>query len=105
MELILELTGWWRSITDIISPNISDPFPKKSYNPIEKDRKTSGELDDIKQALVTTTDTVVKKGKTDMIERKKGNKPNVVKEAITPPISERKNIDKVSITEKLQASN
>ena len=34
-----------------------------------------------KKELVTTTDTVVKEGNTDTI-----TKPNVVKEAITPPI-------------------
>ena len=43
-----------------MSSNIIGPLPKESDNPSEKVRKTSGDLDDIKKALVTTTDTVVK---------------------------------------------
>ena len=73
-----------------MSSNISDPFPKKSDNPNEKVRKTSGGLDETKKALVTTTDIVVKEGNADM-----GTKPNVVKESITPPIA-KKNIGKVN---------
>ena len=64
-----------------MSSNISDPFPKKSDNPIEKVRKTSGDLDETKKALVTTTDTFVKEGNTDTV-----TKPNVVKESIKPSI-------------------
>ena len=52
--------------------NTSDPLPKKSDNPSERVRKTSGGLYDTEKALVTTTDTVVKKGK----------KTNVAKESI-----------------------
>ena len=61
-------------------------------------------MDDTKKALVITTDTVFKKGHTDMVDKKKEKKPNVVKESITPPISGKKN-DTVNITEKPQASN
>ena len=42
--------------------NISDPFPKKYENPSITVRKTSGDLDETKKELVTTTDTVVKEG-------------------------------------------
>ena len=79
MELILGLTGWRRPITEIVSSNISDPLPKKSDNPSEKVRKTSGDLDDTKKALVTTTYTVVKEGNTDMVDKKMKTKHNVVK--------------------------
>ena len=40
-----------------MSPNIILPSPKEFDTPSEKVRKTSGNLDDTKQALVTTTDT------------------------------------------------
>ena len=52
-----------------MSSNISDPLPKKSDNSSEKVRKTSGYLDDTKNALVNTTYTVVKEGNTDMVEK------------------------------------
>ena len=77
-----------------MSSNISDPFPKKSDNPSIKVKKTSGDLDETKKALVTTTKTVVKEGNTDM-----GTKHNVAKEAITPPI-ENNNIGTVNKKEK-----
>ena len=52
---------WWRrSITEIISFNISDPLPKKYDNPSKKVRKTSRYLDETEKELVTTTDTVSK---------------------------------------------
>ena len=51
------------------------------------------------KALVTTTNTVIKEGNTDM-----GTKPNVVKEAINPPIAKKK-IDTVNKTEKSKAPN
>ena len=57
-----------------MSSNIIGPLPKESDNPSEKVRKTSGDLDDTKKALVTTTDTVVKEGNTDMFDKKKENK-------------------------------
>ena len=79
MELILGLTGWRRPITEIVSSNISDPLPKKSDNPSEKVRKTSGDLDDTEKALVATTYTVVKEGNTDMVNKKMKTKHNVVK--------------------------
>ena len=56
-----------------MSSNISDPLSKKCDNPSEKVRKTSGDLDDTKKALVFTTDTVVKNVNTDMV-LKKGKK-------------------------------
>ena len=62
--MILELTGWRGSITETMSSNISDPLTKKYDNPSEKFRKTSGDLDYTKKALVTTTETVVKEGNT-----------------------------------------
>ena len=52
-----------------MSSNISDPLPKKSDNPSEKVRKASGDLDDTKKLLVTTTDTVLKEGNTYMVEK------------------------------------
>ena len=72
-----------------MSSNISDPLPKKSYNSSERVRKTSGGLDNTKKSLVFTTDAVVKKSNTDMVDKKSKTKPNVVKESITPPISEK----------------
>ena len=51
-----------------------------------------------KKALVTTTEKIDKEGINDM-----GTKPNVMKEAINPPI-EKNNIDIVNKTEKLKAS-
>ena len=62
-------------------------------------RKKSGDLNETKKALVTTTNTVVKEGNTYM-----GAKPNVVKETIAPPIS-KYNIDTFNKTQKSQASN
>ena len=55
--------------------------------------------------MVTTTDTVVKKGDTDMVDKKGKPKQNIVEEAITPSISEKTKIDTVNKTEKSQASN
>ena len=40
-----------------------------------------------------------------MVDKKSKTKPNVVKEAITPPISSKKKIDTVKETEQSQASN
>ena len=37
------------------------------------------------------------------LTKKRKTKPNVVREAITPPISEKQNIDKLNKTEKSQA--
>ena len=53
-----------------MSSNIIVPLPKESDNPSEKVRKTSGDLDDTKQALATTTDTVVKEDETCIVEKK-----------------------------------
>ena len=47
-----------------------------------------------KKALVTTNNKIFKEGINDM-----GTKPDLVKEAITPPIA-KKNIDTVKKTEK-----
>ena len=76
---------------------------KKYDNPSERVRKTSGDLDNIKKALVTTTDTVVKEVNTDIVYKK--NKHYVVKETITSTISSKKKIDTVYKTDKSQASN
>ena len=70
MELILYLTGWRRSSIEIVSSGIVDPLPKESDNPSKKVIKTSGDLDYTKNALVTTTDMVVKEGNTDMFGKK-----------------------------------
>ena len=58
------------SSTEIMSSNISDPLPNRSDNPSEKVRKTSGDFDDTKKALVFFTETVAKEGNTDMVEKK-----------------------------------
>ena len=68
-----------------MSPNNICPFPKESDTPSEKVRKTSGDLDDTKKALVTTTDTVVKEGNTYIVD-KEGKSNFFAEEAITPPI-------------------
>ena len=43
-----------------MSSNISDPLPNKSDNTSTTVRKTGGDLDETENALVTTTDTVLK---------------------------------------------
>ena len=67
---------------------ISHPSPKKYDNPSEKVRKTSGDLDDTKKALVFTTGMIFKQGNYDTVDKKE-KKPNVMKESATPPISEK----------------
>ena len=52
-----------------MSPNNIFPLPKESDIPSEKGIKTSGELDDTKEALEPTTDTVVKERNTYMVEK------------------------------------
>ena len=71
----------------------------------EKVRKTIGDLYDTKQALVTTTDTVVKEVNTYIVDKEGKPKTNVVEEAITPPISSKNKIDTVNKTEKSRAFN
>ena len=71
LELIQELTGWIIASTEIISSNTICPLSKESDNPSEKVRKTGGDLYDIKKTLVTTTETFVKEGNTDMVDKKK----------------------------------
>ena len=63
-----------------MSYNIIGLLPKESDNPSEKVRKISGCLDGTKKELVFTTDTVVREVSTDMVDRKRKTKPNVVKE-------------------------
>ena len=75
-----------------MSSNISDPFPKKYDNPIEKVRKKSGDLDETEKLLVTTNGTVVKEGNTDMVDKKSNTEPNVMKKSITPPILEKRRL-------------
>ena len=82
-----------------MSSNISDPLPKKYDNTSEKVRKKSGDLNETEKALVTTTETVVKEGNTDMVDKKTKTKPNVAKESI-PPTTAKKKIDIVNKTEK-----
>ena len=53
-----------------MSSNIIIPLTKEFDNQSESVRKTSGYLDDTKNALVTPTDTVVKEGNTDMVDKK-----------------------------------
>ena len=84
--------------------NIIGPLPKKSDTPIEKVRKSSGDLDDIKKELITTIYTVDKEGITYMVDKIGKRKPNVVHKDITSPISEKKKIDTVKKTQKSQAS-
>ena len=62
-------------------------------------------MDYIKNPLVTTIDTVEKEVTTDTVDKKRKTKPNVVEEAITYPISEKKKIDTVNKTDKSQESN
>ena len=50
----------------------SGPLPMKSDAPSEKVKKSGGGLDDIKNLLVTTIDTVDKGGTTDTVDPKKG---------------------------------
>ena len=52
-----------------MSYNTIYPLTKESDTLIEKVIKTSGDLGDTKQALVTNTDTVVKQGNTDMVDK------------------------------------
>ena len=73
-----------------MSPNNICPLPKESDTPVEKFRKTSGDLDYTKNVLVNTTDTVIKEGNTYMVDKEGKSKQNVVEEAKTPPISEKK---------------
>ena len=75
-------------------------MPKKSDNPSEKVRKTSGYSDNTENALVTTTDTVVKERNTDMVDNKRKIEPNVVKKDITPTIPGKNNTDTVNKTDK-----
>ena len=69
-----------------MSSNTICPLPKESDIPSEKVRKTSGYLDDTKQALVTNTYNFSKKGILKWLKKGK-SKPNIEEEAITPPIS------------------
>ena len=52
-----------------MSPNTIFSLPKESDTPSEKVRKTSGDLDGIKQSLVTTTDMFFKQGNTYMVDK------------------------------------
>ena len=61
-----------------MSSNIIGPLPKESDNPSENVIKTSGGLYDTKQALVTNTDTVIKEGNTDMVDKEGKSKQNFV---------------------------
>ena len=82
-----------------MSSNIIGPFPKESGNTSENVRETSGDLDDTKKSFVFTTETVDKEWNTDMVD-KNGEKPCVVKEDITPLISE-----KIRLTQSTEQRN
>ena len=69
-----------------MSSNTICPLHKESDTSSEKVRKTSWYLDDTKQAFVTNNDKVVKEGNTDIVDKEGKYKPNIVEEAITPPI-------------------
>ena len=71
--MIIELTGWIRSSTESMSSNTIGPLPKKIIIQVNRLEKSSGDMDDIKKALVTTIDTFIKEGNTVKGE-KKGNK-------------------------------
>ena len=68
--MIIELTCWRISSTEIMYSNISYPLPNKYDNPSEKVRETSGNLDKTEKELVTTIKTFVKEGNTDMLKKK-----------------------------------
>ena len=53
-----------------MSYNTIFPLPKEYDTLNEKVRKTSGDLDHTKQALVTTTNTVVKEQNTEKLKKK-----------------------------------
>ena len=53
-----------------MSSNNIFPFTIESDRSSEKVRKTSGDLDDTKKALIATTDTVVKEGNLDRVDKK-----------------------------------
>ena len=74
-----------------MSSNIIGPFPKKSDSPSEKVKKASGDLDDTKNPLVATIETVDKSSK---------SKQNVVWESNTYPLSEKKKTDTADKIEK-----
>ena len=74
-----------------MSYNIICSLPKEYDTPSERFIKTSGNLDITKEAFVTTTETVAKEGNTDMVDKVGKLEPNVVEEAITPPIAAKKN--------------
>ena len=58
----------------MVSSNTIGPFTNEYDTPSEKVIITCGYLDDTKQALVTTTATVVKEGNTDMVDKKRNLK-------------------------------
>ena len=76
--------------------NIIGLWPKEYINTSENDKETSWYLYYTKRLLVTTTDTVIKGGNTDMVDKKRKTKPNLVKEYVTPPFSAKKKIDTVN---------
>ena len=53
-----------------MSSNTIGPLPKNSDSPSGFFTKKSGDLDDTKNSLVTTIDTVVKEGTTEIVYRK-----------------------------------
>ena len=102
--MILELTSWRRSSTEIMSSNISDPLPNKYDNPSEKVRKQVGIWMKPKRNWSLLLTRLSKEGILTCQKKRKA-KPNLVKEAIITPISEKKNIDTLNKTDKSQAYN
>ena len=56
-----------------MSSNTIGPLPKNTDNPSKKVRKASGDLDDIKTALVPTIYMAAKEGTTDTVDKKGNN--------------------------------
>ena len=81
----------------------SGPLSKKSDAPSEF-KEASGDLDDIRNSLVTTIYMVDKDGTVDIFDKKSKSKPNVVEESITSLISAKNNIDTVNKTDKSKTS-
>ena len=102
--MIIEWIEWTLSGTENMWFNTIGLLPKKSDTPSEKVRKTIGDLDDTKKALVTTTDMVVKEGNTDMVDKKR-KKPIMVEKVITSPIWEKNIINTVNKIDKSQECN
>ena len=88
-----------------MSSNIIGPLPKESDNQSEKVRKKWGFGIYKKRHWSLLLTRLSKKGILTWLTKKKKTEPNLVKEAITPPISAKKKIYTVNKTEKSKACN